>query len=58
MGAAIAGLLGAILSLPVTAAARDLYRYLFRRLSIVPERAPVARAAAESSAAEGAAIDA
>jgi len=44
--------------LPVTAAARDLYRYLFRRLSIVPERAPVARAAAESSAAEGAAIDA
>ncbi len=32
-GGAVAGLLGAILALPVTAAARDVYRYLFRRLS-------------------------
>ncbi len=31
LGGAIAGLLGAILALPVTAAARDVYRYLFRR---------------------------
>jgi predicted PurR-regulated permease PerM len=33
IGAAIAGLLGAILALPITATARDIYRYLFRRLS-------------------------
>jgi predicted PurR-regulated permease PerM len=33
IGGAIAGLLGAILALPVTAAARDLYRYAFRRVS-------------------------
>jgi predicted PurR-regulated permease PerM len=33
LGGAIAGLLGAILALPVTAAARDVYRYLFRRAS-------------------------
>jgi predicted PurR-regulated permease PerM len=33
IGGAIAGLLGAILALPVTAAGRDVYRYLFRRLS-------------------------
>ena len=32
-GSALFGLLGAILSVPVTAAARDIYRYLFRRLS-------------------------
>jgi predicted PurR-regulated permease PerM len=45
IGGAIAGLLGAILSLPVTAAARDVFRYLFRRLS--PEGpAPEAAAAA------------
>ena len=30
---ALFGLLGAILSVPVTAAGRDIYRYLFRRLS-------------------------
>lgn len=34
VGGAVAGLLGAILALPVTAAARDVYRYLFRRLSV------------------------
>jgi predicted PurR-regulated permease PerM len=33
IGGALAGLLGAILALPVTAAARDVVRYLFRRLS-------------------------
>lgn len=33
IGGAIAGLLGAILSLPVTAAGRDVFRYLFHRLS-------------------------
>ncbi|MGI8928220.1 MAG: AI-2E family transporter [Candidatus Limnocylindrales bacterium] len=33
VGGAIAGLLGAILAIPITAAARDVYRYLFRRLS-------------------------
>ena len=39
MGGAIYGLLGAILALPVTAAARDVYRYLFRRLSSGPPTA-------------------
>jgi predicted PurR-regulated permease PerM len=33
VGGAIAGLLGAILALPVTAAARNVFRYLFRRLT-------------------------
>ncbi len=33
VGGSLAGLLGAILALPVTAAARDVIRYLFRRLS-------------------------
>jgi predicted PurR-regulated permease PerM len=33
IGGALAGLLGAILALPVTAALRDVTRYLFRRLS-------------------------
>jgi predicted PurR-regulated permease PerM len=33
VGGAIAGLLGAILALPVTAAGRDVFRYLFHRLS-------------------------
>ena len=36
MGGAIAGLLGAILALPITAAARDIYRYLFRRTDTPP----------------------
>jgi predicted PurR-regulated permease PerM len=36
MGGAIYGLLGAILALPITAAGRDVYRYLFRRLSVGP----------------------
>jgi len=42
IGAAIAGLLGAILALPVTAAGRDIYAYLFRRLSAPPGEAPLA----------------
>ncbi|MDQ2965013.1 MAG: AI-2E family transporter [Chloroflexota bacterium] len=33
VGGAIAGLLGAILALPVTAAGRNVFRYVFRRLS-------------------------
>jgi predicted PurR-regulated permease PerM len=33
VGGSLAGLLGAILALPVTAACRDVVRYLFRRLS-------------------------
>jgi predicted PurR-regulated permease PerM len=39
VGGAVAGLLGAILALPVTAAARDVYRHLFARLSVPAERA-------------------
>ena len=33
IGGALAGLLGAILALPMAAAFRDVVRYLFRRLS-------------------------
>lgn len=44
LGGAIAGLLGAILALPVTAAGRDIFRYAFRRLG--PEPRPTAREAA------------
>ena len=33
IGGSLAGLLGAILALPMTAAFRDVVRYLFRRLS-------------------------
>jgi predicted PurR-regulated permease PerM len=36
VGGAIGGLLGAILALPVAATGRDIYRYLFRRLSPPP----------------------
>jgi predicted PurR-regulated permease PerM len=36
MGGAIAGLLGAILALPVAAAGRDVFRYLFHRLDEPP----------------------
>ena len=39
IGGAIAGLLGAILAIPITAAGRDVYRYLFRRLSDTPPAA-------------------
>jgi predicted PurR-regulated permease PerM len=37
VGATIGGLLGAILALPVTAAARDVYRHLFARLSVAAD---------------------
>jgi predicted PurR-regulated permease PerM len=50
VGGAIAGLLGAILALPVTAAGRDVYRYLFHRLS----QEPVDHAAAAVRDPEGA----
>jgi predicted PurR-regulated permease PerM len=36
IGGAIAGLLGAILALPVAAAGRDVFRYLFHRLDELP----------------------
>jgi predicted PurR-regulated permease PerM len=40
IGGSIAGLLGAILAIPITAAGRDVYRYLFRRLSETPPEEP------------------
>ena len=42
IGGAMAGLLGAILSLPIAAAARNIYRYLYRRLEPNPEPPSVA----------------
>lgn len=36
VGAAIGGILGAIVSLPITAAARDMFRYTFHRVSDPP----------------------
>ncbi len=44
IGAAIAGLAGAIISIPITAAARNVYRYLFRRLSEDDPAVPAADA--------------
>lgn len=54
VGAAIAGLVGAIFSIPITAAARNVYRYLFRRLSeddpqVPPVDAPDLRPLIEDS---------
>ncbi len=46
IGGAIAGLLGAILALPVTAAGRDVFRYVFRRLSPNPPSPELAAAEA------------
>lgn len=46
LGASIAGLLGAILALPVAAAARDVFRYVFRRLSPNPPQPALAAAMA------------
>lgn len=40
VGGAVAGLLGAILALPIAAAARDAYRHLFARLSVPVEPPP------------------
>ena len=42
VGGAVAGLLGAILALPITAAAREVYRHLFARLSVPSVPPPVA----------------
>jgi predicted PurR-regulated permease PerM len=65
VGGAIGGLVGAILSIPITAAGFAVYRYLFRRLSDDPPAAaveaaapdepvePEAPAAAEASEAPG-----
>jgi predicted PurR-regulated permease PerM len=36
VGASLAGVLGAIISLPVAAAGRDVFRYLFKRVSEPP----------------------
>jgi len=52
VGGAIAGLLGAILALPITAAARNVFRYLFRRLS--PPDETVGTAPAPSAGAASA----
>ena len=43
IGGALAGLIGAILALPIAAAGRDVVRYLFRRMS-PDDEAAVARA--------------
>ena len=43
LGGAIGGLLGAILALPVAATGRDIYRYLFRRLTPPSAAASTAR---------------
>lgn len=57
VGGALAGLLGAILALPVTAAGRDVFRYLFGRLGPPDEGRPVEEerpAAAPDTASTGA----
>ena len=51
VGGTIAGLLGAILALPVTAAGRDVFRHLFRRLSRPGPALPEGLAAEGSPAA-------
>lgn len=48
VGGSIGGLLGAILALPITATTRDVYRYLFVRLSV-----PVGSVAAATAAGIG-----
>jgi len=53
VGGTIAGLLGAILALPVTAAGRDVFRHLFRRLSRPGPVLPEGLAAEGSPAARG-----
>jgi predicted PurR-regulated permease PerM len=57
LGASIAGFLGAILALPLTAAGRDIYRYLFRRLSPEPPTAETALAEALHPPDRPAALD-
>jgi predicted PurR-regulated permease PerM len=60
IGGAIGGLLGAILSIPITAAARDVYRYLFMKLSDeeVPPPETDAKAAETDEATEAAVTEA
>jgi predicted PurR-regulated permease PerM len=55
LGGAVYGLLGAILAVPIAAAARDVYRHFFRRLSDHESdlARAVARAPAEAPPAEG-----
>jgi predicted PurR-regulated permease PerM len=53
LGASVAGFLGAILALPLTATARDVFRYLFRRLSPNPPSSAVALAEALGGASTG-----
>ncbi len=55
VGGSIAGLLGAILAIPITAAARDVYRYLFHRLSDDVDAAPPPTPAAPTAPPEVAA---
>ena len=53
VGGAVGGLLGAILALPITAAARDVYRHLFARLSQPLTTAGAAMSPAADSAPTG-----
>jgi hypothetical protein len=45
VGGAIAGILGAIFAVPITAAARDIFRYAFRRVDDPPATPDEAAAA-------------
>ncbi|MEO5918477.1 MAG: AI-2E family transporter [Candidatus Limnocylindrales bacterium] len=56
VGWAIGGLLGAILALPITAAARDIYVYLFARLSTPTEPGSGNRAPTGAVATDGPAL--
>ena len=49
IGGSLAGLLGAILALPVTAAGRDIVRYLFRRLSPPDEAGSLSKSSGVTS---------
>ena len=53
IGGSIGGLLGAILAIPITAAARDVYRYLFHRLSDDPPAAAKTPSAAADEPSSG-----
>ncbi|MHB8673839.1 MAG: AI-2E family transporter [Candidatus Limnocylindrales bacterium] len=52
LGGAIAGLLGAILALPIAATGRDIFRHLFRRLGPAAVDRPAAGATAPSPTAD------
>ena len=53
VGGAIAGLLGAILALPITAAARDVFRYVFHRVDEQPATPAEAVARSPSRSSSG-----